>query len=141
MEQRLIEMATHTPGTGEHSENVKHELKVLLFDHLQELIYECVKRDCYGCQVDHPSQVQHVLCLMTDCDVWVDLYIHEVLAKFNFSKVMDKWYPVCQSEPALASRLWKQLKEEISQNQSAPHEGWVGNISDRLKRIYEHGHI
>lgn len=47
---------------------------------------------CYGCQVDHPSQVQHDVCLMMEPEEQVNIYFQEVLSMLNEEAVLDFWH-------------------------------------------------
>lgn len=108
---------------------------------LQSLIYNQVHKDCYGCRVNHPSQVQHVLCLYTNTEEWTELYIQKAIQRLDVFKVMEKWYPelvtLTDSEKGDACRLWIQFKEELTQNQFI--DQWISVWAERVNRNWHYG--
>ncbi|CAC5368610.1 unnamed protein product [Mytilus coruscus] len=47
-----------------------------------ETLYDVVKENCYGCEVDHPSQVQHACIMMTRCEhfyMYFDLTFNKII--------------------------------------------------------------
>ncbi|KAL4231811.1 hypothetical protein ACF0H5_009387 [Mactra antiquata] len=84
-EQFEIELLTYPCCTSSRTDSLQEDLNHHIVNELQSWIYDQVKLDCYGCQVDHPSQVQHVLCLYASSEEWVELYIEKALLQLEDS--------------------------------------------------------
>jgi hypothetical protein len=104
-------------------QNMRDSLNECIVDELQRIISDEVYKNCYGCQVDHPSQMQHVLCLFTSRDEWVELYIEKALSQLNLYNVMEKWYPKLElmdvhgSEKIQALHMWVDIREKLARHQ------------------------
>lgn len=78
------------------SDDVKHvRLLESYFEHiyaraLLEVFQPCMKENCYGYVVDHPSQVQHY-CLMMSQDEQIDFCFEDMLKKVDETGILDKW--------------------------------------------------
>lgn len=59
---------------------------VEIVDLLSEIVYE----QCYGCSVDHPSQVQHS-CIMETPLTHMWMYFDLAVEKVNKEIVKEKW--------------------------------------------------
>ena len=59
-----------------------------LQDEMEIKINDLVARNCYGCAIDHPSQRQHVCCMM-DLDERVLVYFDEAFASMDVFRVME----------------------------------------------------
>ncbi|KAL4223403.1 hypothetical protein ACF0H5_016874 [Mactra antiquata] len=92
-EQFEIELLTYPCCTSSRTDSLQEDLNHHIVNELQSWIYDRVKMDCYGCHVDHSSQVQHVLCLYTSSEEWVELYIEKALLQLDIYRSMEKWYP------------------------------------------------
>jgi len=127
---------------GNRSLMLKHTLDSAMVDVLQTLIYDQVRKDCNGCRIDHPSQLQHPLCLFTTTDEWVDLYIDIALTQLDFSKVIAQWYPeICLhtltgEETIQAYEFWKDIKQQHKNRDSV----WIEMWSERVKGAWNHGY-
>ena len=64
-----------------------------MIEELRTLIAGEVINQCYGCQVGHPSQKQHELCLFKTRQEHTDMFIEKVMMELNPCKIMEKWYP------------------------------------------------
>lgn len=73
--------------------------KVMLMDSYFDFMYakamhEClptiVKENCYGCEVDHPSQLQHA-CLIYDHEESIYMYFDELLSAVNEDSILLSW--------------------------------------------------
>ena len=64
-------------------ENVLNDQELLTVRIYAELILPTIKRfikeDCNGCKIDHPSQRQHDICLMTPFSVFMRMNLHRAL--------------------------------------------------------------
>ena len=99
-----------------------HELERALAQayavYLKRVIPDVAKELCYGCQVNHPSQVQHDVCLMMDDEERIDYCLEMAMTLLNESKVLKLFRRVssldkCFLEPTYIyekewrSQLWK----------------------------------
>ena len=64
-----------------------------MIEELRSLIAGEVIYQCHGCQVDHPSQKQHKLCLFKTRQEHTDMFIEKVMMELNPYKNHGKWYP------------------------------------------------
>lgn len=66
------------------------------------LLQRLIPEKCYGCQVNHPSQVQHNVCLMMEPEEQVDTYFQDVLSILDEEAVLDYWHHLLlfELEPA-----------------------------------------
>lgn len=59
-------------------------------------LYEClghvVKQNCYGCEVNHPSQVQHS-CIMYDKQEHIEIDVHSERGRDSAVLERDSRYP------------------------------------------------
>ena len=71
---------------------LKHELLVCHAEELKTIIFEQIVRElCYGCSVDHPSQIHHNVCLMMETKEPIRLCLDIALEKLNHENVIAKW--------------------------------------------------
>lgn len=59
-----------------------------LQDEMKIKINDLVVQNCHGCAIDHPSQRQHVCCMM-DLDERVLIYFDEAFASMNVNRVIE----------------------------------------------------
>ena len=57
---------------------------------LSEVLQTVVKEQCHGCEIDHPSQVQHS-CVMYEEDDHVIMYFHDMLKKIDEQSIISVW--------------------------------------------------
>ena len=120
--QTLTHINPATSALPNRAENIDNLLTKSVVCHLQDMITDEVNKNCYGCQVHHPSQKQHDLCLMTSKEDLTYQFIDSALMNMDPYKIMEDWYPKIQSmdmddkEHLFAYRLWKHTKEDIEQN-------------------------
>lgn len=64
--------------------------------YLKIAIGEYVTQNCQGCRIDHPSQIQHDICLFTSTSEWVEVYeFHKpALENLNLYDVMNHWFSI-----------------------------------------------
>ena len=85
--------------------------------HLKPLISRTATKLCYGCQVNHPSQIQHDVCIMLDEDDKILHCLKDALLQMDERKVMKSFrrfasFDKCITSPthifeeAWRSRLW-----------------------------------
>lgn len=58
---------------------------------VRESLCEVVRKECVGCQIDHPSQKQHEVCLLMSFDEKVDYFLEEALKQVDEMRVMQEW--------------------------------------------------
>lgn len=141
--QYELELLTYPCCESLRTDYLRDSLNDHIVDELQSLIYEYVRSDCYGCQVDHPSQVQHVLCLYSSTEEWTELYIEKALQMLDSYKVMEKWYPhirtLTNEEKGDARRLWNHFNTQRTRYQADLPRHWVSLWSERVKRQWNYG--
>ena len=73
--------------------------------------------------MDHPSQIQHGVCLMMDIDDRVDLCLEDALNLVNFNKVVK----LCKLHLRYLEPQYKLLADQISKD-------WIKDtvLSDKL---------
>ena len=133
---------TEVPSDSTVAEEIKSTLYQIITESLQTLIYDEVHRDCEGCQVDHPSQRRHQLCLFTSTDEWVDVYLDTALEKIDMDEVMERWYPqidliaVTDKNWQMAFHLWQDIKKEFRAQLS--DEACKYQWGRRVKNAWDH---
>ena len=58
---------------------------------LREPLWEVIRNECYGCQIDHPSQKQHEVCLFMTYDEQVDCFLEEALKRVDENRLLGEW--------------------------------------------------
>lgn len=66
---------------------LKQTLDFLYARTVLELLNEVVKDNCYGCEIDHPSQTQHT-CLMWTTTEHLDTYFEQTFNKIKYGDVI-----------------------------------------------------
>ena len=71
-------------------------MKMLFAKHILKELPEIVKEKCFGCQVDHPSQLQHDVCLMMTKAEKIEVCFDTALARVNevevYVEFLDLFY-------------------------------------------------
>ncbi len=67
-------------------------LEISYAQHLTNLIKDLASNDCFGCQVDHPSQTQHDICIMMDFSQQVEKYLEPALLLLDENSVIGTWF-------------------------------------------------
>ena len=57
-------------------------------EHLPPRIREIVRRRCYGCSINHPSQKNHDVCLMMDPEEQIRSCLDEALESVDIREVL-----------------------------------------------------
>jgi hypothetical protein len=68
---------------------LKHTMEFLYARTILELLNDVVEENCYGCEVDHPSQVQHT-CLMWTQVEHLDTYFNLTFEKIIYENMVSK---------------------------------------------------
>ena len=66
---------------------LKHTLDFIYARSIVDLQDHVIKENCYGCQVHHPSQVQHSCLMMSEAE-HLDLYFDKAFDKIQFDDVV-----------------------------------------------------
>ena len=72
-------------------EKIEHELKLVYAHHIKKLIPEIAKEKCFGCHVNHPSQVQHDICLMMSDEEKVNFCMETAMTRLNEDAILEEW--------------------------------------------------
>ena len=105
-----------------HMEHLIHKLSCLMVQKMEEVVPTL----CYGCLIDHPSQVQHDLCLMAEKEeqfyrtfspAWEKLDLHKELDHVK-KLVKERMEFVC-----LRKRAVIKPKRRFAERHHAEEEG------------------
>lgn len=89
-------------------------LKQLFCEEMKSLITDIAKCSCYGCSVDHPSQIQHDICIMSSTDEWTDMFLQKAMQQLNLEKVREKWDSILRETDLTscdADFVWNQMSK------------------------------
>ena len=80
--------------------------------HLENTMRDMIRKDCYGCQNDHPSQIQHDKCMMLSQEEKLDEYLNDAWSLISEEAVLHQWYKDLRdhSSPPLFPREIKRIK-------------------------------
>ena len=67
-----------------------NKMKKTLARHIACGVAELSKLRCNGCEIDHPSQLQHD-CLLPD-DILIEMHFDEAMEKVNSTAVIRDWF-------------------------------------------------
>ncbi|XP_067653825.1 uncharacterized protein [Haliotis asinina] len=67
----------------------EYVMESIYVDELKVKVNELCNGNCYGCEVDHPSQVHHQ-CLMMEANERVDYYFDAALSSMPHRSILDK---------------------------------------------------
>ena len=98
------------------------------------LLQRLIPQKCFGCQVDHPSQMQHDVCLMMEPEEQVDTYFHEVLSMLNEELVLDFWHHLLtfELEPAAFHLEYIKYTCKDWRETTWKNEEWEEDIKARI---------
>lgn len=57
--------------------------------HLRPLISKLVTERCHGCRIDHPSQIQHDVCVMMDEEEKIRYCMSEAILQADEKKIIN----------------------------------------------------
>ena len=120
--------------------DIHNSFQKCMVDQLQELINEEVHNNCNGCQIDHPSQIEHPVCLFMSREEHTDLFIEQAMLKVNPYKIMQAWYPqleelkLNEQESVEAYRLWQSIKKNILCGFT---DTWLERWSEKVKQSWD----
>ena len=62
---------------------------------VENLLFDVVQEECHGCQIDHPSQKQHDVCLFMTYEQQVDCFqddiLDDILKRLDFVEIIKDW--------------------------------------------------
>ena len=120
--------------------DIKNSLEKHMIEELQSLINVEVHSHCNGCQIDHPSQIEHPVCLFMDRKEHTELYLENAICKLNPYDVLENWYPDLQElklneqETAEAYRLWVNIKMSVFCGFS---DSWFESWREKVQNSWE----
>ena len=104
-----------------------NEVKKTLARHIACGVAELSKLRCNGCEIDHPSQLQHD-CLFPD-DVLIEMHFDEVEEKVNSTAVIRDLLTILLEVDLRQSNVaLQQLKAFKSWLEEYPSERWRNNV-------------
>ena len=68
---------------------VERELYNAYAKAVEKSLLDIVREECHGCQIDHPSQKQHDVCLFMTHDQQVDCFREDVLKRIDDVEVVE----------------------------------------------------
>ncbi len=106
--------------------------------HLADKITELIKKDCYGCQNDHPSQIQHDKCLMMNQEEKLDEYLDEAWSLIAEETVLHEWYKGLKDHscPPLTTREIYHIEALLAQSWGTRRKnGYLSELFKQKVRI------
>jgi hypothetical protein len=105
-------------------------------EELKFIINRLIKEQCYGCQTDHPSQIQHDKCLMLTGEEQLDEFLEDAWSNISETDVLTKWYKILQkySSPPLIPKEIKRIEGLIEQSEKPIRDKFSWNYkTDQFK--------
>ena len=96
LERRRVKMATLSQAKKAEA------MKIIYAKHILKILPLLVRETCFGCQVNHPSQVHHDICCMKTREEQVECLLDLALTKIDKEEVEDEFlekYPCVFDEP------------------------------------------
>ena len=104
-----------------------NEMKKTFARHIACGVAELSKLRCNGCEIDHPSQLQHD-CLLPD-DILIDMHFDEAVEKVNSTTVIRDWLTLLPEIDLTQSDVEpEQLNAVKSWFEEYPSERWRNNV-------------
>ena len=102
--------------------------------HLEDKMKDMIKNDCYGCQVDHPSQIQHDKCMMMSQEEKLDEYLNEAWSLISEEDVLLQWYKGLRdhSSPPLCAREIDRIEALLAKSKETKQTN--SYLTDRFKQ-------
>jgi hypothetical protein len=132
---------TESPNQDKEDEVVKfrwpeqeQHLVSCFAKHLADQITELVKKNCYGCQNDHPSQIQHDKCLMMNQEEKLDEYLDEAWSLISEEAVLHEWYKGLRDHscPPLSTLEIYRIENLLAQSEETKQRN--GYLTDLFKQ-------
>lgn len=87
---RNCELTVDEIDEEQEEKEILRMLKESYAEVMHPMIMTMIKERCFGCQVDHPSQVQHDICTMTEYEDQIDMFFQEAF-EGALNDVRSKW--------------------------------------------------
>ena len=126
--------------------------KYLMQAYAQQLV-NCIQniaeKKCFGCQVDHPSQVQHDVCLMMSWEERIDVCFEEaldLLLNEKINNVLERFYLRIQALPQEQYEQYDKLmavdvlEEELTAKETFSYR-WKEDMKRRLLTGYDYSDV
>ena len=120
--------------------DIHNSFEKYMIEELRSLIAGEVINQCHGCQIDHPSQKQHDLCLFKTRQEHTEMFIEKIMMELNPYNIMEKWYPELRrmnlngSDYVEAYKLWQDIKHNVLTEFT---ESWLQSWCDKVKQSWE----
>ena len=120
--------------------DIHNSFEKYMIEELRSLIAGEVINQCHGCQIDHPSQKQHELCLFKTRQEHTEMFIEKVMMELNPYNIMEKCYPELRrmnlngSDYVEAYKLWQDIKHNVLTEFT---ESWLQSWCDKVKQSWE----
>ena len=112
-------------STPNSKEKKNFAMKMLFAKHLLKVLPEIVEEKCYGCQVDHLSQIQHDVCLMMTKAEKVEVCLDTALDRLNYIEIYEEFLA-----------LFPDVRQEANTFENYDNEEWRNELKEIL--IYLH---
>ena len=73
-------------------------MKLLYAKHVIKVLPEIIKEKCFGCQVEHPSQKHHDVCLMMEKDEKIEICMDDALQRINEEEIFNEFLDLCSGK-------------------------------------------
>lgn len=118
---------------------LKKDLNACVLEEIGIHRADLVKERCFGCSVDHPSQIQHDMCCMTSPEEQIELLTEDALLRVNADEVWNKWHLSLEYREYLAAfLLWKTFKDRharyLSDTNSTWEDRWIQKQKEELAK-------
>jgi hypothetical protein len=112
----------------------EQQLVACFAQHLEDTMRDLIKKDCYGCQIDHPSQIQHDKCMMMSQEEKLDNYLNEAWSLISEEAVLLQWYKGLRdhSSPPLFAREIDRIEALLAKSKETKQT--ISYLSDRFKQ-------
>ena len=137
---RISQVTCPMDSESRRKKDIHRTFEECMVRELQSLINTEIFNECYGCQVDHPSQKHHPVCL-NEVDDNIEMFFYQAVGKLDIYDIMKQWYPKLETirledEDVLeVYRLWKSIKDkkELQRDQSWMNY-WKEKVKEDLKQ-------
>ena len=75
-------------------EKKKRAMKLLFAKYMLKVIPDIIHEQCYGCQVNHPSQRNHDVCLMMTKEERIEAVFETALGRVNEYEIFEEYLDV-----------------------------------------------
>ena len=108
-------------STPNSKEKKNFAMKMLFAKHLLKVLPEIVEEKCFGCQVDHLSQIQHDVCLMMTKAEKVEVCLDTALDRLNYIEIYEEFLA-----------LFPDIRPEAHTFEPYDNEEWRNDLKESL---------